>query len=428
MDRSTLPPTPKTPKTGGRKSAADAESTGVESAVSPGARLGPVTIVASAASDVGRVRAENQDNFVISDDLLLYAVADGMGGHNGGETASRLAVESLFEEIAQLTLARLTREGQAAAASIPLGRTRDSVTGQGATPQQAAALVKDGPLLYAVDPASPDSAGLAVTTPEVDAARAVTVPDPDSLTGDSPGGSLAKGRVTGKAAAFAGLTGSGAEFARAALLKGFLRANQEVYTASRTIPDLSGMGTTLTAMKIHRGTPPPDASLSQPGLTSSAPAGGAPSESTETAETIPEASGDAAYGHFAHVGDSRAYLIRAGGIVQLSDDHSLVNEHVKAGLITEAQARVSYFRNIITRSVGTERTLMVDSFSVQLEPGDIYVLCSDGLINQVEDDEILATVKNTPFEKLAGRLVDFANERGGDDNITVIALRVEASA
>ena len=127
----------------------------------------------------------------------------------------------------------------------------------------------------------------------------------------------------------------------------------------------------------------------------------------------------------AHVGDSRAYLLRNGKILQLSEDHSLVNEQLRAGIITEAQARTSRFKNIITRSVGVEEDVAVDLVAVETQQHDTYVLCSDGLANLVNDLEIGETVTENFFRQVPELLVDMANGRGGDDNITVIVAYVQ---
>jgi protein phosphatase len=126
----------------------------------------------------------------------------------------------------------------------------------------------------------------------------------------------------------------------------------------------------------------------------------------------------------AHVGDSRCYLVRDGRIHQLSEDHSLVNEQVRAGTITADEARTSRFRNIITRSVGFEEEVVVDLFAVEGRAGDHLVLCCDGLTNLVDDPEILEVVGSTPLADVPARLIRIANERGGDDNITVVAVRL----
>jgi len=127
--------------------------------------------------------------------------------------------------------------------------------------------------------------------------------------------------------------------------------------------------------------------------------------------------------YVAHVGDSRCYLLRDGRIYQVSEDHSLVNEQLKAGAITEDEARHSRFKNIITRSVGFEQQVQVDLMGVELEADDRLVVCCDGLSNLVEDAEILEIVQASDFDLAPGRLVALANDRGGDDNITVIVLR-----
>jgi protein phosphatase len=128
--------------------------------------------------------------------------------------------------------------------------------------------------------------------------------------------------------------------------------------------------------------------------------------------------------YLAHVGDSRCYLVRRGRIFQISEDHSLVNEQLKAGAMTPDEARHSRFRNIITRSVGFEEEVLVDLVGVEGEDGDQLLLCCDGLTNLVEDDEILEVVDRTPLHDVPRRLISIANDRGGDDNITVIAVRL----
>jgi protein phosphatase len=130
---------------------------------------------------------------------------------------------------------------------------------------------------------------------------------------------------------------------------------------------------------------------------------------------------------FAHVGDSRAYLIRGELIQQISEDHSLVNEQIKAGMITAEEAKHSRYKNIITRSVGFEEEVQVDVMGVVAEPNDVFLLCSDGLANMLEDREIHELVQGTPhFQDVPQRLIDMANERGGDDNITVIVVQMQA--
>jgi serine/threonine protein phosphatase PrpC len=118
---------------------------------------------------------------------------------------------------------------------------------------------------------------------------------------------------------------------------------------------------------------------------------------------------------------SRAYLIRGGRILQLTEDHSVVFQQLKAGLITEEQARNSPYRNVIMRSVGVDARVEIDLVRLQVESGDAFILCSDGLSNHVRDDEILQIVQENFLHRVPEILVDLANERGGSDNITVVA-------
>jgi protein phosphatase len=115
--------------------------------------------------------------------------------------------------------------------------------------------------------------------------------------------------------------------------------------------------------------------------------------------------------------------LRDGRIYQVSEDHSLVNEQLKAGAITEDEAKHSRFKNIITRSVGFEQQVQVDLMGVELEAGDHLVICCDGLSNLVDDPEILEIVQASQLDLAPGRLVALANDRGGDDNISVIVVR-----
>lgn len=132
--------------------------------------------------------------------------------------------------------------------------------------------------------------------------------------------------------------------------------------------------------------------------------------------------------YLAHAGDSRAYLYRDGELARLTDDHSFVADRVRAGDMTEAEARVSRFRNMITRAIGIEATLQPEIRREALLPGDTILACSDGLTTMLEDDEIAAvlgsrhTVRLSP-ERAASALVDAANKKGGEDNITVVLLR-----
>ena len=128
--------------------------------------------------------------------------------------------------------------------------------------------------------------------------------------------------------------------------------------------------------------------------------------------------------YVANVGDSRAYLVRDGEIRQISRDHSLVAELVRAGLLTEEQARTHEQRNIIYRSLGGPGEVEVDLFTEQVRDGDTLVLCSDGLSALVEDDELRAVVEGCEPEESVRTLIERANERGGPDNITAVVARV----
>jgi serine/threonine protein phosphatase PrpC len=129
--------------------------------------------------------------------------------------------------------------------------------------------------------------------------------------------------------------------------------------------------------------------------------------------------------YIANVGDSRAYLIRKSQIRQISQDHSWVAEQVRAGLLTEEQARTHAQRNVITRSLGTQAEVEIDLFREVLEEGDTLILCSDGLSGLVNDEELLRMVDQFAPQESVYHLVERANENGGPDNITAIVTRVQ---
>ena len=126
-----------------------------------------------------------------------------------------------------------------------------------------------------------------------------------------------------------------------------------------------------------------------------------------------------------HVGDSRTYLLRRGQLRQLTRDHSLVQEQLDQGVVTPAQAQKSRWRNVILRAVGTEDSLAVDLLKGKIAPGDLFLLCSDGLTNMVEDSVIqdILTDSLTPESKV-DRLIEMAKRAGGQDNITVVLCEV----
>jgi protein phosphatase len=127
-----------------------------------------------------------------------------------------------------------------------------------------------------------------------------------------------------------------------------------------------------------------------------------------------------------HVGDSRIYLIRQGTIQQLTQDHSLVMEQVRRGYITLEQAQKSEMQNIILRALGSEESVEADVEDLVALPGDLLLMTSDGLTRHVSDEEILAIVQRSrDLEQGCNKLVEIAKERGGDDNITCLLVRVE---
>ncbi|MBI4366727.1 MAG: Stp1/IreP family PP2C-type Ser/Thr phosphatase [Deltaproteobacteria bacterium] len=129
--------------------------------------------------------------------------------------------------------------------------------------------------------------------------------------------------------------------------------------------------------------------------------------------------------YLANVGDSRGYLVRQGRIRQLTIDHSLVGEQMRAGVISETDAKSHRLKNIITRSVGFQEVVEIDLDSRMARPGDLFVLCTDGLTNMIDDQEILSVVTHNHPKDAAHQLIDLANERGGDDNITILLVQVE---
>jgi len=228
-----------------------------------------VKIEVGSATDSGRVRERNEDSMLV--DPPVYVVADGMGGHRGGNVASQIAVE---------TIERLGGEGRGSLAD----HVRD--------------------------------------------------------------------------------------------------ANRAVWERSVEDQRLSGMGTTVTAIRID------DDSIA-----------------------------------LAHVGDSRAYLLRDGLLRQLTTDHTLVARMVQSGEITEEEAEVHPHRNVMTRALGTDEQVEVDEDSIALLDGDRLLLCSDGLTGMVTEDQIQAILENSDQpQQAADRLVKAANRAGGIDNITVVVL------
>ena len=162
-------------------------------------------------------------------------------------------------------------------------------------------------------------------------------------------------------------------------------ANHRIYDRSRAEHGREGMGTTLTAAHLVDG------------------------------RLV-----------IAHVGDSRAYLLRDGELKRLTQDHSLVDELVRQGKLTEEQAAEHPQRSIITRALGPEPEVEVDTWSYQMSAGDVVLLCSDGLTSMVSEDQVAEIMRSaTTLQEAADRLIDEANEAGGRDNITVVLCRLE---
>jgi len=209
------------------------------------------------------------------------------------------------------------------------------------------------------------------------------------LVADGLGGHVA-GQVASELAAEAALrtvrTLEGATPSLAEKLRyAVTAANREVHETARQRPELQGMGTTLVALLAQEGR----AAL-------------------------------------AHVGDSRAYLVRAERIRQLTDDHSIVGELLRRHEISEDAAREHPHRHVLTRALGVRKAVEPDLAELTPMPGDFFVLCSDGLTNHVEDHEIAkAVTQEEDLQEACERLVDLANGRGGEDNTTLVIVRCE---
>jgi len=164
-------------------------------------------------------------------------------------------------------------------------------------------------------------------------------------------------------------------------------ANRQIWERSIQDPDTSGMGTTVTAALV----------------------------AAEPGKVV-----------IGHVGDSRAYLYRDGTLAQLTTDHSLVVELVESGILTPEEAERHPQRSAITRAVGTEPTVEVDAFTVDAEPGDLYLICSDGLTDMLTEEELEDVLAKTAADpaRAADALVAAANARGGEDNITVVLFEM----
>ena len=130
-----------------------------------------------------------------------------------------------------------------------------------------------------------------------------------------------------------------------------------------------------------------------------------------------------------HIGDSRAYRLRGTRLSRITHDHSLLQEQIDSGLITPEQAAVSANKNLVTRAVGVEDTVLLETHLHELLPGDVYLLCSDGLSDMLDDERIAQVlIDGDTLAQVAATLIDAANEAGGKDNISVVLVRVRGSA
>lgn len=242
-------------------------------------------------SDIGRRRMSNEDAFLLDNDLGLYVVADGMGGHAAGEIASQEAVE---------TVLGMVRRGFSSVETF----------------------LAEGP-------------------------NDVSVRGVQRL-----------------------------------LESAIQAATYMVFAIAENDPDQKGMGTTVSALLLMES-----------------------------------------HAVVAQVGDSRVYLVREGGVYQLTEDHTLVAWQVKQGIISEAEAAVSPHKNVITRAVGSRDYVQVDTQTIEIGPGDRFLLCSDGLHGYLKEEEIVPHLTLGP-DVAVTRLIDLANARGGRDNITAVVVEL----
>lgn len=285
-------------------------------------------------SDPGRKRERNEDSYLVDTETGVMAVADGMGGHQGGATASRMAVEYLGRELAEV-------RGNFDAALLEQVQLHGTIR-----------TTEEMPIVDLTEPNTPPAGSTPVGAPAPVRGSDPTLP-PGMVAAFSPALEVMRGVVK--------------------------RASSAIFEASWAKPELRGMGTTLTAMLVHGGR-----------------------------------------AHVVHAGDSRCYVFRDGQLRQLTDDHSWIAEQLRAGSISEAEARSSKFRHVITKSIGFERDIEADTKSVPVSAGDCFLLCSDGMTNHVEHGELERIVAMTWYRRLPATLVELANSRGGDDNITVV--------
>jgi serine/threonine protein phosphatase PrpC len=246
-------------------------------------------VTSCGVTDVGLKRGHNEDNYLINEELNLFVVADGMGGHAGGEYASAIAVNTVEEVVADLEI-----KPEATDLTDPVDVMRDRIT-------QAIRL-----------------------------------------------------------------------------------AGRRIFEKARQQPEFHGMGTTAVVLVLRAGN-----------------------------------------AYVAHVGDSRVYRLRDGVIEQITEDHSLIAEKLRHGLITPEEAKNHRMRNVITRSLGYQEDVEVDLQVLAVRRGDTFLMCSDGLSGHVQDTEMGESMTRQGPQVAARGLIELACERGGEDNITTIIARVD---
>jgi protein phosphatase len=203
--------------------------------------------------------------------------------------------------------------------------------------------------------------------------------------GGAAGGEVAS-RMTVQAVLERMCTDAAARDGRETLHNAIADANRAVMERADRDPGLYGMGTTLVALVLR------------PGIAL-----------------------------IAHAGDSRCYLWRNGKLERQTHDHSLVDEQMRLGTMTREEAERSPFRSVITRAIGTQQTINEEVQEVKTEPGDVFLLCSDGLTREVDEDEMARVLGvGNDLQRAAQRLVECANEAGGRDNVTCVLVRVPA--
>ncbi|MFA6178650.1 MAG: Stp1/IreP family PP2C-type Ser/Thr phosphatase [Candidatus Methylopumilus sp.] len=178
---------------------------------------------------------------------------------------------------------------------------------------------------------------------------------------------------------------SGMQAESLVIIDAVAKANESIFTVSQSQPQCAGMGTTLVVAMF-----------------------------TNNKVLV------------GHIGDSRMYRLRDDELTQITEDHSLLQEQLKSGLITPEQAKVSNNKNLVTRAVGIDETVDLELHEYEVQVGDIYLLCSDGLTDLVDDGEIslILAKLNDNLEAAANQLIKMANDNGGKDNISVILARV----